>query len=76
MLSICKAVIMAHTRYFVPSRALLESGLEADHELALARRMGWTRHGSGKWTVVWSHLPEASKVCAELLHCRCTNLRM
>ena len=40
--------------------------------LPLPEGWGWTRHGSGKWTVVWSHLPEASKVCAELLHCSCT----
>ena len=33
---------------------------------------GWGHPGTGKWTVVWSHLPEASKVCSELPNCSCT----
>ena len=33
---------------------------------------GWVGTDGGKWDVVWSNLPEASKVCRELLRCGCT----
>lgn len=33
---------------------------------------GWTGTAGGTWEVLWSKLPEASKVCRELLRCGCT----
>ena len=33
---------------------------------------GWKENAGGTWDVVWSNLPEASKVCQELLRCGCT----
>ena len=33
---------------------------------------GWTRTTEGAWEVLWGKLPEASKVCSELIRCGCT----
>ena len=41
--------------------------IEPQIELPRPAGWGWVGIGGGKWDVVWSNLPEASKVCRELL---------
>lgn len=41
-------------------------------DLPQPEKWGWTRSSGESWEVLWSKLPEASKVCRELIHCGCT----
>jgi hypothetical protein len=34
---------------------------------------GWMKDESGDWKPVWTLLPEADKVCRELIKCNCKN---
>lgn len=40
-------------------------------ELPSPSEWGWTRSESDAWTPRWTTLPEASKVCPELVKCGC-----
>ena len=40
-------------------------------ELPQPEGWGWTANEEGKWEVIWSNLPDASKVSKELLKCGC-----
>ena len=52
--------------------ALLGQAIEPQIELPRPAGWGWVGTDGGKRDVVWSNLPEASKVCRELLRCGCT----
>ncbi len=41
-------------------------------QLPQPEEWGWKVAAGGTWDVMWSNLPEASKVCRELLRCGCT----
>ena len=57
----------AHQAGYCWSQSLLPMPVLAEPE-----GWGWTRTAEGEWEVFWSKLPEASKVCRELLCCGCT----
>ena len=40
-------------------------------DLPQPNKWGWTETAEGAWKVMWSKLPEASKVCRELISCGC-----
>ncbi len=41
-------------------------------QLPQPEEWGWKVAAGGIWDVIWSNLPEASKVCRKLLRCGCT----
>ena len=70
-----KGVLLQHAR-----RAAFQAGhcwsqaIEPQIELPRPAGWGWVGTDGGKWDVMWSNLPEASKVCRELLRCGCTKV--
>ena len=67
-----KGALLQHAR-----RAAYQAGhcwsqtIEPQIELPRPAGWGWVGTDGGKWGVVWSNLPEASKVCRELLRNIC-----
>ncbi|MCP4800131.1 MAG: hypothetical protein GY893_09330 [bacterium] len=43
--------------------------LETLQNPPLPEGFGWTSDGERAWKPMWTHLPEAAKVCRELLRC-------
>ena len=67
-----KGALVQHVRRAVYQAGLCWSqSLCAEMNLPQPEGWGWTRANNGTWEVVWSTLPEASKVCQELLRCGC-----
>lgn len=67
-----KGALLQHVRRAVYQAGLCWSqSLRAEMNLPQPEGWGWTRANNGTWEVVWSTLPEASKVCQELLRCGC-----
>ena len=65
--------LLQHTR-----RAVYQAGycwsqsLSPMAQLPQPEGWGWIGAAGGTWEVMWSSLPEASKVCRELVRCGCT----
>ena len=56
----------------ISGRILLEPVTNTSGCPSATRRMGLDETAEGTWEIFWSKLPEASKVCRELLCCGCT----
>ena len=59
----------------LPSWTLLGQCLVCIPELPSPSEWGWTRSESDVWQPLWSTLPEASKLCQELVKCGCKDER-
>ena len=67
-----KAALIQHIRRSILQTHVWTHSLLASPALPDPGQWGWVRNGSdSEWKPLWTTLPEAARVCAELIHCGC-----
>ena len=66
-----QAALLEHCKRVVYQASVWAKSLIDTQDLSLPEGYGWTMENSPSWIPVWSHLPEASKACRQLIKCGC-----
>merc|ERR1712082_71318 len=65
-----QAALLQHSNRAVYQCGIWSRSLKAIQSLSSPETYGWTKVADS-WTPLWTLLPEAAKVCRELLKCGC-----